>query len=363
MNQNYKNLPQYNFKCNKYSEYNEIVFSKSNISSKFYAVVFDKLSYEPFDIFYYDYDNLTFYFELTQPVLEKFLTDKRYKIQKISGNWYQFIHPELIEKAKSTISTQQPSTTIKSNTSSNKQIIELKTELEKIKPEVLLAVRIYEHTGKSKNNKKINLKLNGKNGPDIYTPSELKNSVVELLKSFQPSNQEQPTLPQNDNNNQKNEPEPSKIETIATYNIFKKNYKNLEKNRIKEILKTIPINKLQDLKLYKIDPDKKDKFDKPIRTNFKNYKKSILYYRETDLSIIKQFLKQTKQGFDVKSCQEDRKKIVYNGKIICLSNKNKIIKNNVEFYINFDGKKYYYLVSFDGRQRGLINSELTNCNV
>jgi hypothetical protein len=345
INQDYKKLPRDSYGISKYSEYHEIVFSRSNNKSKFYAIVFDKLTYEPFNIFYSDDNNLILYFELTQPVFEKFLNDKRYKIEKISEteNWYEFIHPNLIEKVKPTISTQQSSTTIKSNTSSNKQIIELKAKLEKINPILLPQIRIFKH--KKKNITKINFMIDDL---IVYVPNELKDSVEELLKSLQSNNQEQSKTTQVNNNIENNKLESPKIETIATYDIFKINYTNSDENRIKDVLKAIPIDKLQDLKLYELDPNKKDKFDKSIKTNFKNYKaKPILYYQLTDLPIIKRFFKLTKKGYDVKYCRKDRKQIICNNKRITLSNKNRIIENNIDYYIQLDGKIYYYLILFD----------------
>jgi len=319
MNKNYKTLPAIQKELNSYEDFNDFFIKK--IDYQIYVITIDNMDKIKF---YCDDTNKEIYFELSKKEFKFFSNDKLFKdrIKQIDKSFYQIL-------------TQQ-----NSNTSINKQINELKLKLENIKPSLLQKIRVEEQ----KKSKYINFEIHKLN---IWSPIELKNSVEELLKSLQSNNQEQSTTTQVNNNNEDNEPESQKIETIAIYDIFKHNYKNLEKNRIKEVLKVIPINKLQNLKLYKLDPNKKDKFDKLIKTNFKNYKKPILYYQLTDLLIIKQFLKQTKQGYDVKKCRIIRKQIVYNGIKICLSNNHKIIQNNIEYYINFDGKIYYYLVLFD----------------
>jgi hypothetical protein len=325
MNKNYKDLPTIQLESPTCEDYDN--FFTKNINHQIYVIIIDNMEVRDKLDFYCDDLKKEIYFELSTRGFKRISNHKLFKnrINQIHKNYYQ-------------ISAQQPSTTTKTNISSN-ELTKLETKLKKIDSSLLSDIHIREHVKKSKY---VNLNLT------IYTPNELKDSVEELLKNFQSNNQEQSKTTQVNNNNEDNEPESSKIETISKYPIFQKNYKNLEKDRIKEILKKIPIEKLSILELRKLKFDKKDTFDKFTKTNFKIVrKKPILFYQETDLSIIKQFLKKTKQGFDVKKCREDRKKIVYNGIIICLSNNHKIIQNNIEYYINFDGKIYYYLVLFD----------------
>ncbi|MBS2126421.1 phase variable surface lipoprotein ['Fragaria x ananassa' phyllody phytoplasma] len=83
------------------------------------------------------------------------------------------------------------------------------------------------------------------------------------------------------------------------FDIFQINYKNTSKNIIKELIGKINPHKLETLQLYQLDPNKVDKYNKPIKTN---YKKSlnIIYYQEKDLKYIQFFLTKSKQGYRVK---------------------------------------------------------------
>ncbi|WP_304514250.1 hypothetical protein [Candidatus Phytoplasma bonamiae] len=59
------------------------------------------------------------------------------------------------------------------------------------------------------------------------------------------------------------------------------------------------VHNLKTLQLYPLDPNKRDKYNNPINTN---YKKSlnIIYYQQEDLKFIKCFLTKAKQGYRVK---------------------------------------------------------------
>jgi hypothetical protein len=329
MNKNYKDLPTIQLESPTCGDYDN--FFTKNINHQIYVIIIDNMEVRDKLDFYCDDSKKEIYFELSTRGFKRISNHKLFKnrINQIHKNYYQ-------------ISAQQPSTTTKTNIST---IDKLKVELERIQPDLLSQIRVKENKPQYKN---ITFKLYDL---DIWSPIELKNSVEELLKSFQSNNQEQSTIIQANNNIEDNKPELPKVETIATYPIFQKNYTNLDKDRIKEVLKKIPIEKLTGLELRELKLNTKDGFDKLIKTNFKIVrKKPILFYQEADLSIINQFLRKSKQdGYKVKYCREDRKKIVYNGIKINLSNdhNHKIIQNNIEYYINFDGKIYYYLVLID----------------
>ncbi|KOR75325.1 hypothetical protein CPX_001708 [Candidatus Phytoplasma pruni] len=83
------------------------------------------------------------------------------------------------------------------------------------------------------------------------------------------------------------------------HNIFQINYQNESKNIIKELIGKINLHKLENLQLYQIDPNKLDKYNKPIKTNYKKAL-NIIYYRQEDLKYIQFFLTKTKQGYRVK---------------------------------------------------------------
>ncbi|ABC65333.1 conserved hypothetical protein [Aster yellows witches'-broom phytoplasma AYWB] len=87
---------------------------------------------------------------------------------------------------------------------------------------------------------------------------------------------------------------------LKTYHdIFQINYKNESKNIIKELIGKINLYKLENLQLYQLDPNKLDKYNKPIKTNYKKGL-NIIYYRQEDLKYIQFFLTKTKQGYRAK---------------------------------------------------------------
>ncbi|WAN63025.1 hypothetical protein RS022_00060 [Candidatus Phytoplasma rubi] len=83
------------------------------------------------------------------------------------------------------------------------------------------------------------------------------------------------------------------------YYLFQINYQNETKNQLKELIGKIDVNKLETLQLYQLDPQKQDKYNKPMKTNYKKGL-NIIYYRKEDLKYIKSFLTKTKQGYRVK---------------------------------------------------------------
>ncbi|WAN63485.1 hypothetical protein RS022_06490 [Candidatus Phytoplasma rubi] len=99
------------------------------------------------------------------------------------------------------------------------------------------------------------------------------------------------------------------------FNIFQINYKNESKNIIKKLIGKIDVNKLETLQLYQLDPQKLDKYHKPMKTNYKKGL-NIIYYQKEDLKHIQSFLTKDKQGYRVKKLRSGY-----------LSNLNKKIKN------------------------------------
>ncbi|XXP77180.1 MAG: hypothetical protein AB3N34_02440 [Lettuce witches'-broom phytoplasma] len=83
------------------------------------------------------------------------------------------------------------------------------------------------------------------------------------------------------------------------FNIFQINYKNASKNIIKELIGKINPHKLETLQLYQLDLNKVDKYNKPIKTNYKKGL-NVIYYQEKDLKYIQFFLTKSKQGYRVK---------------------------------------------------------------
>ncbi|WAN63173.1 hypothetical protein RS022_01990 [Candidatus Phytoplasma rubi] len=83
------------------------------------------------------------------------------------------------------------------------------------------------------------------------------------------------------------------------YPLFQINYQNETKNRIKELIGKIDVNKLETLQLYQLDPQKLDKYHNPMKNNYKKGL-NILYYQKEDLKYIQSFLTKDKQGYRVK---------------------------------------------------------------
>ncbi|MEC4559242.1 MAG: phase variable surface lipoprotein ['Conium maculatum' witches'-broom phytoplasma] len=83
------------------------------------------------------------------------------------------------------------------------------------------------------------------------------------------------------------------------FNIFQINYKNASKNAIKELIGKINPHKLETLQLYQLEPNKLDKYNKTIKTNYKKGL-NVIYYQLEDLKYIQFFLTKSKQGYRVK---------------------------------------------------------------
>ncbi|MDV3196221.1 MAG: hypothetical protein Q8885_01670, partial [Candidatus Phytoplasma stylosanthis] len=81
--------------------------------------------------------------------------------------------------------------------------------------------------------------------------------------------------------------------------IFQINYQNNQKEEVKKVIGKINIPKLETLKLFQLNQQKKDKYGRPLKTNYKKGL-NILYYRLEDLKYINFFLTKAKQGYRVK---------------------------------------------------------------
>ncbi|MDO8054751.1 phase variable surface lipoprotein [Candidatus Phytoplasma australasiaticum] len=97
------------------------------------------------------------------------------------------------------------------------------------------------------------------------------------------------------------------------YPLFQINYQNEKKNQIKTLIGKIDVNKLANLQLYPLDPNKLDKYHKPIKTNYKKGL-NIIYYRQEDLKFIQSFLTKAPQGYRVKKLHPKYKYLPKNKK-------------------------------------------------
>ncbi|NWN45890.1 hypothetical protein [Candidatus Phytoplasma pruni] len=148
--------------------------------------------------------------------------------------------------------------------------------------------------------------------------------------------------------------------TLSSEPIFQTLYKNEQKNRIKNILAAIPTIKLNTLKLLRLDPHKKDKYNKLFPTNYKNTSTGILYYREEDLPIINEFIYRQRKGigYAVIKKRSDKKWFNFDGKEYPLS-PNTLFhqENNTQYYLDLKGKKYYKLLIERNQKDGTIEKE------
>ncbi|RMI88651.1 hypothetical protein [Candidatus Phytoplasma solani] len=174
-------------------------------------------------------------------------------------------------------------------------LVQIKNFLQTIKQE-LLNITIVSHSKKKNTYQQANYRP--KNQTLFVDPQileEIKKYRIEIIKN---------RSPENDNNNitltNPTTPLKSQNNTLKThFPIFQINYHNKQKDYIKELIGKIDVNKLETLQLYQLDAQKLDKYNNPIKTNYKKGL-NIIYYREEDLKYIKSFLTKTKQGYRVK---------------------------------------------------------------
>ncbi|WP_320411930.1 hypothetical protein [Candidatus Phytoplasma crotalariae] len=90
------------------------------------------------------------------------------------------------------------------------------------------------------------------------------------------------------------------------YPLFQINYQNETKNHIKELIGKIDVSKLATLQLYPLDPNKRDKYDKLIKTN---YKKGLNNYLLSSKRFkIYPILTKAQPGYRVKKLRPDYKR-------------------------------------------------------
>ncbi|WP_373403156.1 hypothetical protein [Candidatus Phytoplasma solani] len=182
-------------------------------------------------------------------------------------------------------------------------LVQIKNFLQTIKQE-LLNITIVSHSKKKNTYQQANYRP--KNQTLFVDPQileEIKKYRIEIIKSHSPENDNNiitltnPTTPLKSQNN-----------TLKThFPIFQINYHNKQKDYIKELIGKINVDKLDTLKLYKLDTKKLDKYNNPIKTNYKKGL-NIIYYQLEDFKHIKLFLTKSKQGYRVKKMRPDYKR-------------------------------------------------------
>ncbi|WP_373402590.1 hypothetical protein [Candidatus Phytoplasma solani] len=172
---------------------------------------------------------------------------------------------------------------------------QIKNFLQTIKQE-LLNITIVSHSKKKNTYQQANYRP--KNQTLFVDPQileEIKKYRIEIIKNRSPENDNNNITLTNPTTHLK-----SQNNTLKThFPIFQINYLNKQKDYIKELIGKIDVNKLETLQLYQLDAQKLDKYNNPIKTNYKKGL-NIIYYREEDLKYIKSFLTKTKQGYRVK---------------------------------------------------------------
>ncbi|WP_373402993.1 hypothetical protein [Candidatus Phytoplasma solani] len=172
---------------------------------------------------------------------------------------------------------------------------QIKNFLQALKQD-LLNITIVSHSKKKNTYQQANYRP--KNQTLFVDPQfleEIKKYRIEIIKT-------QP--PENDNNNitltNPTTPLKSQNNTLKThFPIFQINYHNKQKDYIKELIGKIDVNKLETLQLYQLDAQKLDKYNNPIKTNYKKGL-NVIYYQLEDFKHIKLFLIKSKQGYRVK---------------------------------------------------------------
>ncbi|MDV3166561.1 MAG: hypothetical protein Q8807_02710 ['Waltheria sp.' little leaf phytoplasma] len=160
--------------------------------------------------------------------------------------------------------------------------------------EILLAINIISHTKKKNIYQKANFLIENQT---LY----LDNSLLEEIRNYKKELIQTKA--------QKGEKE-TKILVNALQNhfpIFKINYLDATKDRIKKIIGNINLEKLETLRIFELNATKVDKYNQPLKTNYKKGL-NIIYYRSEDLKYINFFLAKAKQGYRVKQLRPDYKR-------------------------------------------------------
>ncbi|BAD04769.1 hypothetical protein PAM_684 [Onion yellows phytoplasma OY-M] len=174
-------------------------------------------------------------------------------------------------------------------------LVQIKNFLQTIKQE-LLNITIISHSKKKNTYQQANYRP--KNQTLFVDPQildEMKKYRIEIIKTHSPESDNNITTLTNHTN-----PPKSQNNTLKThFPIFQINYSNKQKDFIKDLISKINIVKLDTLKLYKLDSQKRDKSNIPIKSNYKKGL-NVIYYQLEDFKHIKIFLTKNKQGYRVK---------------------------------------------------------------
>ncbi|BAD04610.1 hypothetical protein ['Chrysanthemum coronarium' phytoplasma] len=164
----------------------------------------------------------------------------------------------------------------------------------KILKEDLINLTIISHSKKKNTYQEANYRPKNQTlFVDLQILEEIKQTKITLINDNFSSSNSKPLL--SDLTPLKSQKNPLK----HLYPLFQINYQNESKNNIKELIGKIDVNKLETLQLYQLDSQKRDKYNKTIKTNYKKGL-NIIYYHQEDLKYIHFFLTKAKQGYRVK---------------------------------------------------------------
>ncbi|MDV3195473.1 MAG: hypothetical protein Q8875_02310 [Pigeon pea little leaf phytoplasma] len=174
----------------------------------------------------------------------------------------------------------------KISVTTNPNLPQIKFFLATLTMEILLAINIIAHTKKKNTYQKATFLIENQTlFVDTSLLEEIRNYKKELI--------------QNKAVHGEKEIKTSSDPLQNHFPIFQINYQNNQKEEVKKVIGKINIPKLETLKLFQLDQQKKDKYGQLLKTNYKKGL-NILYYRLEDLKYINFFLTKAKQGYRVK---------------------------------------------------------------
>ncbi|MDV3195966.1 MAG: phase variable surface lipoprotein [Candidatus Phytoplasma stylosanthis] len=182
----------------------------------------------------------------------------------------------------------------KISVTTNPNLPQIKFFLAALPTEILLTINIIAHTKKKNTYQKATFLIENQTlFVDTAVLEEIKNYKKELIQTKAVQGEKV-------------------IKTFSDplqnyFPIFQINYQNNQKEEVKKVIGKINIPKLETLKLFQLDQQKKDKYGQLLKTNYKKGL-NILYYRLEDLKYINFFLTKAKQGYRVKKLRPDYKR-------------------------------------------------------
>ncbi|MDV3138684.1 MAG: hypothetical protein Q8872_02595 [Candidatus Phytoplasma australasiaticum] len=174
----------------------------------------------------------------------------------------------------------------KISVTTNPNLPQIKFFLAALPMEILLTINIIAHTKKKNTYQKATFLIENQTlFVDTSLLEEIKNYKKELIQTKAVQGEKE-------------------IKTFFNplqnyFPIFQINYQNNQKEEVKKVIGKINIPKLETLKLFQLDRQKKDKYGQFLKTNYKKGL-NILYYRQEDLKYINFFLTKSKKGYRVK---------------------------------------------------------------